>query len=341
MFTKRVRFIALAICVFVLFTACESIEQLVEPTPDTITDIQNETIEPAHPAFQTPAFEQGLNEDGRITLPDVEPFLTLDEFPAMDGSTANLPLMAAVMAASTGISYDEATTLVSCSTTPYAYFNLVGKEADILLVYEAASYTKQYIEDSGVKLKIAPIGRDALVFIGNEDNIIESLTQQQLIDIYRGKTTNWAELAGDNIKGDNIKIEAFQRSEESGSQALFIKLLMKDIEPMEAPIEYAPDEMAGLIEVIAEYNNSKNAIGYSVFYYANYMYTKPGLKFFAVDGVYPSNETIASKEYPLTNDFYVIIRENEDANSPAKKLYDWLQTDEGRSVIQAAGYIPA
>lgn len=336
MLKKRTAFKALILCALVLLTACTQLKLPAAPSPAPNTTNPGEEEKAAYPAFQTPDFEQDIYKDERIVLPEVEPFLALDEFPNMDGSTANLPLMAAVMAASTGISYEEATTLVSCSTTPYAYISLVNNQTNLLLVYEASVDTKQYVEDSGVDLEIAPIGRDALVFVGNEDNTVESLAQQQLIDIYRGKITNWSELGG-----EKIKIEAFQRSATSGSQALFIKLLMKDIEPMEAPVEYAPDEMAGLIEVIAEYSNSKNAIGYSVFYYANYMYTKPGLKFFAVDGVYPSNETIANKEYPLTNDFYAIIRKDEGKNSPARKLYDWLQTDEGRLVIEAAGYIPS
>ena len=33
-------------------------------------------------------------------------------------------------------------------------------------------------------------------------------------------------------------------------------------------------EMGGLIDAIGEYDNSKNAIGYSYFYYVNTMYKK-------------------------------------------------------------------
>ena len=39
------------------------------------------------------------------------------------------------------------------------------------------------------------IGVDALVFIVNEDNPVQALTQQQLRDIYAGKITNWKDVA--------------------------------------------------------------------------------------------------------------------------------------------------
>ena len=83
---------------------------------------------------------------------------------------------------------------------------------------------------------------------------------------------------------------------------------MKDITPVDAPRAYRPSEMRELIDELASYNNEGSALGYSVFYYASYMYQQPGLKMIAVDGVEPSDETIADGSYPLLNEFYVAIR---------------------------------
>ena len=161
------------------------------------------------------------------------------------------------------------------------------------------------------------------------------MTQDQLRDVYTGQITNWQELGG-----EDLDITPFQRVATSGSQSLFIKLLMKDVQPMEAPTEFAPSEMGELIEGLAAYNNEGSALGYSVFYYASYMYTKPGLRFLAVDGVTPSDETIANQSYPLLNPFYVAIRADEPEGSPARVLRDWLLTEEGKQAIVDAGYIP-
>ena len=71
------------------------------------------------------------------------------------------------------------------------------------------------------------------------------------------------------------------------------------------------------------------------------MYIQEGLKLLKVDGIAPSNETIASGEYPYCQPFYAVIRADEPADSPAHQLFDWLVTQEGADFIQAAGYVPA
>ena len=162
-----------------------------------------------------------------------------------------------------------------------------------------------------------------------------NLTQQQLIDIYTGNVTNWNE-----VGGEDLEIIPYQRVATSGSQSLFMKLLMKDIVPMDAPMELRPAEMGMLIDELARYNNEGNALGYSVFYYASYMYQQPGLKMIAVDGVQPSDETIADGSYPLLNEYYLVIRADEPEDSPARQLRNWILTDEGRAAIIEAGYIP-
>jgi len=63
------------------------------------------------------------------------------------------------------------------------------------------------------------------------------------------------------------------------------------------------------------------------------------LKFIGVNGVDPSNETIKNKKYPLTNDFYAVIRKNEPENSPARKLAMWLTGENGKKMIEKCGYV--
>ena len=261
--------------------------------------------------------------------------LSLDEYPRMDGSTANLPMMAEIMSRVCDITLEEAEELTSCTKTSNAWSNIANGNADILLVYEAAEDTKAYLDIVGTELEITPLGRDALVFINNEQNSVNNLTQQQLIDIYTGNVTNWNE-----VGGEDLEIIPYQRVATSGSQSLFMKLLMKDIVPMDAPMELRPAEMGMLIDELARYNNEGNALGYSVFYYASYMYQQPGLKMIAVDGVQPSDETIADGSYPLLNEYYLVIRADEPEDSPARQLRNWILTDEGRAAIIEAGYIP-
>ena len=120
-----------------------------------------------------------------------EPFLTVEEFPRLDGSTACIPLMAQLKADVTGMDLLEAQTGITVSTTAYAWenFGLWSRSASddygaqLLIVYEAPEYVKEELAEADAKLEQKAIGRDALVFIVNESNPVQSLTQQQLRDI--------------------------------------------------------------------------------------------------------------------------------------------------------------
>ena len=257
------------------------------------------------------------------------------EYPRVDGSTANMPMMAMIRSMYLGEDLTESENNTEVTTTDYAWRNLIDGKNDLLLVYEPSSETKKLIEESGVKLKVTPIGVDALVFIENEKNKVNNLTTQNIVDIYSGKIKNWKELGG-----DDQKIEAYQRVLNSGSQTLFLNLVMKDTKPMEAPINYMVEGMDGLIETLASYNDAGNALGYSVFYYAKKMYAVPGLKLVSVDGVEPKDETIASGEYPFLNQYYLVIREDTKEDSETMKLYNYILSEDGFNAIKKAGYIP-
>ena len=113
---------------------------------------------------------------------------------------------------------------------------------------------------------------------------VQSLTQQQLRDIYAGRITNWKD-----VGGADSPIVAFQRGVDSGSQTLFKKLLIDkgDGQLMAAPTELAPADMGGLVDSIAEYNNSAQRHWLFGLLLHRPVYSKPGLRLLAVDGVTP------------------------------------------------------
>ena len=284
------------------------------------------------------AVEQPASSAASSAVQQAAPFLTVEEFPPLDGSTACIPLMAQMLADTTGMDLEEARSSIVVSTTAYAWqnFGLYDTTTRMLLVYEAPDYIKEELQNANVQLEQKPVGVDALVFIVNEDNPVQALSQQQLRDIYAGKITNWKD-----VGGKDQEIVAFQRSEDSGSQTLFKKLLIQGGELMDPPTELAPAAMGELVDSIADYNNSANAIDFSVYYYIDQMYTKPGLRLLAVDDVAPSNETLADGSYPLCNDFYAVIHPDSAADSPERQLYNWLDTADGIACIRKAGYVPA
>lgn len=258
------------------------------------------------------------------------------EYPRVDGSTATLPLAVYMRAKITGEPIADCLRKTAFTMTGQSYLELAAGNTDLLVVYEAPDEIKLQLEETGAEFIQKPIGLDALVFLTNEGNPVDSLTQQQIIDIYTGQITNWSA-----VGGEDKPIVAYQRISNSGSQALMLKLVMKDVPMMPAPESLQPGMMGELLDDIAAYENTGNALGYSVYYYVRNMYAVPGIKLLAVDGFAPCAETIAAGQYPYINPFYAVIRADEPEDSPARLLFNWLTGTEGARAVQDAGYVPA
>lgn len=275
------------------------------------------------------------NTDDEDTKQTIALTMNKENYPKVDGSTATIPLSAAVYRYATGATKEEADANIVHTKTTNSYLSLINGEVDLLIVYEPSQTVYETLETTSVKLNMKPIGLDAFVFLANESNPVTSLTQEEIIQIYSGKITNWSK-----VGGNDKEIIAFQRPDDSGSQTLMKKLVMKDIDMIEAPSTMKPTGMDEIITAIAEYNNNSNALGYSVFYYTQNMYNQPGLRYMPVNGIEPTSETIQEGEYPYINEFYAVIREDEPAASNAHKIFDWLTSTEGKTLIQELGYIP-
>lgn len=262
---------------------------------------------------------------------------TEENYPKMGGSLANLPLGEAITSTVLGIDRDTASSMIKFEgSTTDNYVALVDGTFDILLAYEMSEEAVAYCKEKGVELEMTAIGADALVFIASLENEVASLSQEQIEEIYSGNITNWSE-----VGGDDHAIIPYQRNKDSGSQTLFDKLIPLGDKLMEAPEETRIGSMIGLLEAVADYDNSADALGYTVYYYLSNMEGEKlnRSKILAVDGIDPSNESIASGEYPYVNDFYVVIRKDAAQDSPERVLYNWIISDQGKELARRENYV--
>ena len=254
----------------------------------------------------------------------------------LDGSTANIPLATMLLQRYYGMTEAEAEAGIQFHRTSASYRYLIEREADLLLVNIPDRETKDYLDRCGMELEYYPLRRDALCFIVNEINPVQSISQSGIKEIYQGRVDNWRWLGGN----DNA-IVAYHRNEDSGSQALMRELVMAGQEMVKAPPELIPAEMGLLLEALAKHNHDGKAIGYCTYYYASSMQAKKGLKFLAVDGISPNNETIGRGEYPYINEYSIVIRAEEPADSPVRDMLAWLLSPAGSKLVQDLGYVPA
>jgi phosphate transport system substrate-binding protein len=263
---------------------------------------------------------------------------TPENYPAMGGSLAALPLGEAVTAAVLGT--DRARTgehiLFEGSTTSN-YMELASGRFDILLAYEPSEQAKQFAADGNFEWEMTPVGRDALVFIANKANPVTNLTGAQISGIYSGAITDWRELGG-----NEAPIIPYQRNKDSGSQTLFDKIINLGGDLLEPPSEQVIGSMIGLLEAVAEYDDTApNALGYTVYYYLTNMEKEKleNTQILTVDGVECNNDTIRSGEYPYVNDFYVVIEKGFPEDAPAKVLRDWICSEQGRELTERENYV--
>ena len=272
---------------------------------------------------------------------------TPQNYPKLAGSLAALPLGQAFTAAALNISRQEtAQYIIFEGSTTDNYRGLISGDFDILLAYEPSEEALRLAKESNFTWEMTPIGRDALVFIVNKANPLQDISGAQIRGIYSGKITTWEELGGpvnswEKLLGRNAGIIAYQRNKDSGSQTLFDKLIGLGDDLMKPPSDTIIGSMIGLLEVVSDYDNSINALGYTVFYYLTNM--EPDklsrTKILSVNGVECNNDTIRSGAYPYVNDFYAVIPANLPADAPARVLYNWICSAQGAELAERENYV--
>jgi len=247
-----------------------------------------------------------------------------------------VPLAQAVACVLLGEPREAVAGLAEFNRTTQSFRNLAAGLCDILIVSEPAPEVFNELSEQGFEIEMAPIATDALVFVVNASNPVDGLTTEQIQEIYMGKIANWSQ-----VGGNDTKIEAFQRNAEAGSQVLMDKLVMDGLDMSDAPMTQFPIAlgMGELIEAIKGFDGSASALGYTLYYYAEDMRMAEGLKIISVDGVNPGPGTIRSGEYPFLNPYYVVIGAGEPEDSPARIMYEWLQSGAGQALVGHEGYV--
>ncbi|MBP3313968.1 MAG: substrate-binding domain-containing protein, partial [Oscillospiraceae bacterium] len=266
---------------------------------------------------------------------NTSPLFTLDNYPKVDASLAIHPLVDAIAADFLGMEESDLDFTYTTTRSSEVYHNLIDGKVDVIFAAEISEEDKQYAKDKGVELKIIPATASAFVFIVNTENPVNNLKFEDIQNIYAGNITNWK-----GVGGDDAPIIPYQRPTGSGSQTAMLSLVMKDVPIMTPPQSQVQGEMGALVDAIAQYDNAKDALGYSYFYYVNTMYKRDTIKMLSVDGVAPTIETIKNGTYPIFTNGFIVIRGDEEADSPASKWVEAVLSARGSQIIEDNGYVP-
>ena len=181
------------------------------------------------------------------------------------------------------------------------------------------------------------VGYDALAVYIHQDNPVESLSIEQLAEIYgeEGETENWAQI-GIKVPGcKNQEMVLVSRQNNSGTYAYFRKAVLGG----KRDYKLGTRDMHGSKDVVDLVEKTPCAIGYSGLAYAT-----DHIKMACVSNktgeacVSPSVETASDRSYPIARPLFMYT--NGEPAGKIKEYLDWILSDEGQCIIVEKGYAP-
>jgi phosphate transport system substrate-binding protein len=172
-----------------------------------------------------------------------------------------------------------------------------------------------------------PCAKDGITIYLNESNKVETLTLQQLSDIYTAKITNWKE-----VGGADAEIRLYGRENSSGTYVYFKEEVIK------ADYAASCQTLPGTAAVVNAVKKDKNGIGYGGAAYAAGVKHCKVKKDAGSKAYLPTAENIAQNQYPITRYLYMYMRNRPTGE--LKKYIDWILSPEGQKIITEVGYFP-
>ncbi len=288
--------------------------------------------------FTTGTFKQSNNSALSTEKINEDIILTQNELPRIGCSAITKQLTSSILK---NFTQDEniADNVFDVDSTEEGFNKLIKDEVDVLISTYPTDDIMTFAKANGVDLEITPIAKDGFVFFTNTNNKIDSLKVSDIQKIYTGQIKNWSE-----IGGENIDIKAFQHPENSPTQNEMISSVMKNLKIIDAPKDVFYAKKFGEInDLIATYDNTEGALGYSYYYETKMLYDTDGkinntIKILKLNGVMPDYDTIKNNDYPIISNYYLI--KNKKNQSESLNIFtDAVMSDRGKNVIKEAGYI--
>ena len=154
---------------------------------------------------------------------------------------------------------------------------------------------------------------------------VTNLTTDQIKGIYSGKTTNWSQLGG-----PNLKIVVVSRPASSGTRATFQKYILGGPETISGPSNLSTDSTGTVVKNVQQTDGS---IGYVALSAAK----KSGLTVLNIDGNAPTATLVESNTYKFWNIEHMYTK--GAATGLAQALIDYMLSDDGKAAAASLAFV--
>lgn len=206
----------------------------------------------------------------------------------------------------------------------------LGGSCRLPLVYKKSDGTT-YVITKEQKLKIVPIGWDALVAITHSQNkMVDSISPEQLRQVLTGKITKWSQLGAKSDKPINLYV---RKGKISGVGITLRQQLFNNVDQNFAKSAIVL-KSSGKIEKALE----KDPYGLAVSGISSSRHRN--VKILKLSGVEPSMANLRKAKYDLYRILFLVVPDDYKTNKDIKAFIDFALSIEGQRVIKKAGTLP-
>lgn len=225
--------------------------------------------------------------------------------------------------------------LVNSTGSSDAFSKLLAEEVEIgMASRRIVPNEARELRAAGAGNMISPsqehiVAIDSLVMITNPANPIDTLTIDQVRQIYSGEITNWSA-----VGGPDLAITVVGSPDGSGTRSVFENRVFGDLEVVEVAGTLEATTNSDASQVVNETEGAIGYVGYAFQRGANALslINECGLE------VAPNAFSARTEEYALQRRLYLYTRE-DTLSDGARSFVDYATSEEADGLIGKAGFI--
>ncbi len=185
------------------------------------------------------------------------------------------------------------------------------------------------LKEAEKDLQAFAIARDGIGVILHQDNAVESLSDQQLVDIYTGKLENWQA-----VGGTNTPITVVNKAEGRSTLELFLEYFNLNNRDIQADVIIGDNQQG--IKTVA---GNPDAIGYVSIGTAEYtMENGTPIKLLPVGGIAATTENVQNGIFPLSRTLNLVTKTQPQGLD--QTFIKFAQSKQVEDIVKEQNFVP-